>query len=103
MKKAKVFVDGTYAGILEELARGTHYRFIYDPNYHGMPVSLLMPLSLKSFEYASFPPFFDGLLPEGMLLDALLKGAKIDADDLLSQLITVGHDLIGNVTIEAYE
>ncbi len=62
-----------------------------------------MPVSEKTFEYATFPPFFDGLLPEGMQLEALLKGAKIDADDLLQQLIAVGHDLVGNVTVEAFE
>jgi serine/threonine-protein kinase HipA len=103
MRKAKVFVNGIFAGTLNEITKGTHYRFIYDENYHDEPVSLLMPVKNKSFEYATFPPFFDGLLPEGMQLEALLKGAKIDADDLLGQLIAVGHDLVGNVTIEAWK
>jgi serine/threonine-protein kinase HipA len=103
MKKAKVFVDGIFAGVLEELTRGTRYRFTYDDNYNGESVSLLMPVGSKTFEYTTFPPFFDGLLPEGMQLEALLKGAKIDADDMLGQLIVVGHDLVGNVTVEPYE
>ena len=103
MKRAKIFVDGIYAGLLEEHAKGTKYIFIYDSNYKGASISLLMPLDRKTFEYSSFPPFFDGLLPEGMQLDALLKGAKIDSDDLMQQLIAVGHDLVGNVTVEAFE
>lgn len=103
MKKAKIFVDDQYAGVLEEEIRGEKYRFTYTDKYHGEPVSLLMPVIEKTFEYTSFPPFFDGLLPEGMQLEALLKGAKIDGDDLMQQLIVVGHDLVGNVTVEAFE
>lgn len=103
MKKAKIFVSGEFAGILEEIAKGSSYRFSYDEQYHGEPVSLLMPIEKRSFEFDAFPPFFDGLLPEGVQLQALLKGAKIDADDLFQQLITVGHDLVGNVTVEGLE
>ena len=62
MKKVKVFVDDQYAGILEEQIRGSKYRFSYTDNYHGEPVSLLMPVIKKTFEYTTFPPFFDGLL-----------------------------------------
>ncbi|MQY80452.1 MAG: toxin HipA, partial [Bacteroidetes bacterium] len=52
------------------------------------------------FEFDEFPPFFDGLLPEGFQLEALLKQKKIDRDDLFIQLITVGEDLVGAVTIK---
>lgn len=103
MKKAKIFVDNQFAGILEEELRGKKYRFTYDEKYRGEPVSLLMPLNARTFEYSTFPPFFDGLLPEGMQLEVLLRGAKIDEDDLLQQLIVVGHDLVGNVTVEAFQ
>ncbi|MGD9592865.1 MAG: HipA N-terminal domain-containing protein, partial [Candidatus Berkiella sp.] len=54
----------------------------------------------KHFSFTTFPPFFDGLLPEGILLEALLKNAKIDKNDLFSQLVTVGNDLVGSVTVE---
>ena len=59
-----------------------------------------MPVSEKLFNFDVFPPFFDGLLPEGLALDALLRGNKVDADDYLRQLIIVGQDLLGNVTVE---
>ena len=103
MKKATVFVDGILAGNLEEIERGKSYRFIYLEGYMGEAVSLEMPLTKRLYEYDRFPPFFEGLLPEGMMLDGLLRYAKVDRDDLLSQLIVVGEDLVGNVTVEGAE
>jgi serine/threonine-protein kinase HipA len=102
MKKAKVYVNGQFAGILEELERGHRYTFNYEENYKGSSVSLQMPTTTKVYEYDRFPPFFEGVLPEGVMLEGLLKQAKIDRNDLMTQLITVGGDLVGNVTVEAF-
>jgi serine/threonine-protein kinase HipA len=99
MRRARVFVHGLAAGILEELD-SKRCRFIYDDAYAGAPVSLNMPASQRIYEFDAFPPFFDGLLPEGFQLEALLKQHKIDRRDYFAQLVTVGHDLVGNVTVE---
>lgn len=101
MRKAKIFVNGHLAGILEETEKFKRYRFDYIEGYAGLPVSLNMPVARKSFIFDHFPPFFEGVLPEGFQLQALLKQGKIDANDYFQQLVTVGHDLVGNVTIEA--
>ncbi len=101
MKRANIFVNGVLAGELQEIERGKLYRFIYLEGYKGDSVSLTMPLSSSFYEYDRFPPFFEGLLPEGMMLDGLLKIRKIDSNDFMSQLIAVGGDLVGNVTVEA--
>ncbi len=99
MRKACISVNGVKAGILEELKDGK-YRFTYFDNYHGAPVSLTMPLTNKVYDFDIFPPFFEGLLPEGIMLEALLRKYKIDRNDYFSQLIMVGHDVVGAVTIE---
>lgn len=99
MRKAKIYNHGIFAGFLVEKDR-SHYEFIYEQDYNGPPISLTMPVEKQKFEFAGFPPFFDGLLPEGVQLEALLKQAKIDRRDLFSQLITVGSDLVGSVTVE---
>lgn len=100
MRRAKVFVHGVEAGVLEELKLGTEYVFKYLHGYHGDPVSLTMPVAQNSFRYEHFPPFFEGVLPEGMMLDGLLRQKKLDKDDFFGQLIAVGDDLVGAVTVK---
>lgn len=102
MRKACVLVNGIKAGILEELENGK-YIFTYDMDYKSAPVSLTMPLMNKVYEFDKFPPFFEGLLPEGILLEALLRKYKLDKNDYFGQLITVGHDVVGAVAIEEIE
>lgn len=100
MRKVKVYVKDIEAGILTEIQRGKEYIFEYHSEYTGLPVSRTMPIKEKIFKFSGFPSFFDGLLPEGIQLDGLLKIRKIDKDDYFSQLIAVGDDLVGVVTIK---
>jgi serine/threonine-protein kinase HipA len=100
MRTAKVFVGSVQAGTISELQFGKKYRFEYHPGYSGGPVSLTMPVNKLVFEFDSFPPFFDGLLPEGYQLEGLLKYGKIDRNDSFSQLMAVSEDLVGNVTLK---
>lgn len=99
MRKAIVYVHNNRAGVLTEISP-TEYYFEYYDNYKGDLVSLSMPISQKSYNYNSFPPFFDGLLPEGFMLEGLLKNANIDANDYFSQLLAVGSNLVGAVTVK---
>ena len=101
MKRAKVLVNGILAGEIQEIEPGKKYRFIYLDSYLGPSVSLQMPLTQLIYDYDKFPPFFEGLLPEGMMLEGLLRHTKLDRNDLMGQLIAVGGDLVGNVTVEA--
>jgi len=103
MRKAKVFVNGILAGELQEVERGINYRFVYLEGYSGSSVSLEMPTTQPVYEFDRFPPFFEGVLPEGVMLEGLLRQAKLDRNDVMGQLIVVGQDLVGNVTIEAVE
>lgn len=100
MRKAKVFFNFRAAGRLTEERPGTHYVFAYDSSYDGPPVSLAMPVRPEPYIFAEFPPFFDGLLPEGTQLEGLLKQKKIDRDDKFSQILAVGADTVGAVTVE---
>jgi len=100
MRRAEVFVNGVEAGILTELEPGTAYLFEYPEGYQGSWISRTMPTSARTYRFNKFPPFFDGLLPEGIQLEGLLKIKKIDRNDYFSQLIAVGEDMIGAVTIK---
>jgi serine/threonine-protein kinase HipA len=99
MRKAIVYVHNNRAGVLTEIS-STEYYFEYDDNYKGDSVSLTMPTSQRKYCYNSFPPFFDGLLPEGFMLEGLLKNTNINPDDYFSQLVAVGGNLVGAVTVE---
>ena len=86
------------AGTLIELENGS-FLFVYDPTYPGDPVSLSLPVREEPYTFESFPPFFDGLLPEGPQLEALLKIRKLDRYDYFSQLVATGEDLVGAVSV----
>jgi len=100
MTKARVMVSGVEAGILEKVD-DNNYVFTYNESYKGAPVSLTMPLTRqRCYHFAGFPPFFDGLLPEGVMLEALLRHHKLDRHDYFGQLLKVGKDMVGCVTVE---
>ncbi len=103
MRRSEVFVNNISAGYFEEKQKGEEYVFVYHKSYSGEPVSLTMPLKEKIFNSKNIFPFFEGLLPEGPQLESLLRIMKIDRDDLFSQLISVGRDTVGAVTIKEIE
>lgn len=80
MRKARILVNDIEAGVFGQL-KGGKYKFTYHSDYQGAPVSLTMPLINNIYEFDVFPPFFEGLLPEGILLEALLRKYKIDRND----------------------
>ncbi|HJZ39905.1 MAG TPA: HipA N-terminal domain-containing protein [Bacteroidales bacterium] len=100
MRKAKIFVQGIEAGTLSELKRSGEYVFEYLDGYTGLEISRTMPKNVKIYKFHKFPPFFDGLLPEGLQLEGLLKIKKIDKNDFFSQLMAVGEDLVGAITVK---
>ncbi len=99
MKKILILVNGVIAGTLEKLEQNK-YCFSYASKYQGPPISLTMPIEKTIYEFNHFPPFFEGLLPEGVMLEALLRKYKLDKDDFFEQLIKVGQDVVGAVTIK---
>ncbi len=100
MRIARVFFDNYFAGILTESEDGKVYCFQYEPDYSGPPVSLTMLVREEVYRYDEFPPFFDGLLPEGFQLEALLRQKKLDRNDKFGQLLIIGADTVGAVTVK---
>jgi serine/threonine-protein kinase HipA len=100
MRIADVFVHEHLAGRLVEEEPLRAYAFTYATGYDGPPVSLTMPVRAEPYRFDRFPPFFDGLLPEGYQLEALLRQAKLDRHDRMGQLLVVGGDTVGAVTVQ---
>ncbi len=101
MRKAEVYFDNILCGLLIE-NEGT-YIFEYVDGYEGQPISLLMPINEKNFESNVLFPFFDGLIPEGALLQIALNKWKIDLNDRMGVLLKTASDPIGAVSIKEAE
>jgi serine/threonine-protein kinase HipA len=100
MRTAEILQHGFRAGRLEELG-SDQWRFTYDAGYAGEPVSLSMPVSELVHDFHKFPPPFEGLLPEGLQLEAMLRRYKLDRSDLLGQLLVCGEDLVGSLIVRS--
>lgn len=99
MRTAEVYVNSVLAGMLIEHSI-YEYEFKYQVAYTGNPVSLTMPISQQTHKFTSFPAFFEGLLPEGLQLEALLRDRKINKNDYFGQLLICGADCVGAVTVK---
>ncbi|MBR3915034.1 MAG: HipA N-terminal domain-containing protein [Bacteroidales bacterium] len=102
MKQAIVFLRNIKAGILTEDENG--YTFEYNTEYlstaNAEAISLTLPLSNRPYHDKVLFPFFDGLIPEGWLLDIAEKNWKIDTRDRMSLLLACCKDCIGAVGVE---
>lgn len=100
-RTAYIYVRNTFAGELKETEAG--YSFTYDPDYLAAEnpsfVSLTLPLQSESFSSKILFPFFDGLIPEGWLLDVVSHNWKIDINDRFGLLLVACKDSIGNVNV----
>jgi serine/threonine-protein kinase HipA len=100
-KTAKIYYDDVLAGLLTESDTG--YEFLYDKIYAGTPGSkpISLTLPIRSDKYHSFTlfAFFDGLIPEGWLLDIAKDHWKVRANDRFELLLLTCRDTIGAVTV----
>lgn len=101
-RAADIFVRNIFAGRLQETEEG--YQFTYHAEYlkreDASPVSLTLPLREEPYVSKVLFPFFDGLIPEGWLLDVVTHNWKIDQKDRFGLLMVACKDCIGNVTIQ---
>ena len=100
-RTAYVYVGEAFAGTLQEADFG--YRFQYDAVYLADPsaaaVSLTLPVRAEAYRSETLFPFFDGLIPEGWLLNIAADSWKLDRNDRFGLLLVSCRDCIGNVSI----
>ena len=99
---AKVMYDGVLAARLSETDDG--YVLLYDEQYlnepGSKPISLTLPKRKERYNSKVLFPFFDGLIPEGWLLDIIVDHWKVKVNDRFQLLLTTCRDTIGAVTVE---
>lgn len=102
MRKAAIKINDQLAGWLTQDDQG--YHFEYDEAYaaqpNARPVSLTLPVQEPAFTSKVLFPFFDGLIPEGWLLDIAQKNWKLNPRDRMDLLLACCKDCIGNISVE---
>ena len=101
MRQAEIYRKDIIAGTLTE--DGGEYRFRYEESYltrkDAQPVSLTLPLQAETFVSPVLFPFFDGLIPEGWLLDVALRNTDSSILDRMSLLLLCCKECIGSVSV----
>lgn len=105
MRKAKIFMHNQLAGYLNENEEGYHFHYTkeYLQTKDAKPISLTLPLKESVYESRFLFPFFDGLIPEGWLLEIAEKNWKLSAKDRMGLLLACCKDCIGAVHVEKIE
>lgn len=102
MRSAQIFYKDTLAGILTETDDG-EYTFQYEKDYvknHPKQfITFSMPVSEQIYKDKRLFPFFEGLIPEGWLLDIASKSWKVNTNDRMGLLLTCCENCIGAVSV----
>lgn len=102
MRQALVKYNHILAGTLTESDRG-EYEFVYDTEYIKMHadafITFRMPVNENVYRSKRLFPFFDGLIPEGWLLNIASESWKINTNDRMGLLLACCQNCIGAVSI----
>lgn len=104
-RRALVFVRGVLAGEIREEDVGFvfEYAATWLENPEATVVSLTLPLRAEPYRSTVLFPFFDGLLPEGWMLDLAIRNWKLNPRDRFGILLHACRDCIGNVSVQGVE
>lgn len=107
MRKAVIYYKDIPAGMLTEVEEDEMYRFQYLSSYLSRPdahaISLTFPLNDTPYEKEILFPFFDGLIPEGWLLDVAQRSCDISMLDRMGLLLLCCKDCIGAISVRQTE
>ena len=105
MRQAYIFYKDQLAGILTENDSGYDFRYLpeYLSSETAKAVSLTLPLQEEAYTSPVLFSFFDGLIPEGWLLDVILRNTDISILDRMSLLLTCCKDCIGAISVVPIE
>lgn len=102
MRQGKVFYGKNFAGIITETDDG-EFTFTYDSDYiekfPEQELAFTIPVSSKIYRDNRLFPFFDGLIPEGWLLEIASESWKINKNDRMGLLLACCNNCIGAVSV----
>jgi serine/threonine-protein kinase HipA len=101
-RSGRVLYKNIEAGIVWQDENGYGFQYLEEYLQTGkpVPISLTLPLRTDAYNSNTMIPFFDGLIPEGWLLDVTVKNWKLNPSDRMGLLLTACKDCIGAVSIQ---
>lgn len=102
MRRARILYGDDFAGMLTETDDGD-FVFEYDADYvRKFPAQFLtftMPVRPQPYQDKRLFPFFEGLIPEGWLLDIASQSWKLSPNDRMGLLLACCQNCIGAVSV----
>lgn len=102
MRQADIYYKEHLAGLLTETNEGEYvfqYNSDYAKQYPNQFITFSMPVTDKPYTDKRLFPFFEGLIPEGWLLDIASKNWKINPNDRMGLLLACCQNCIGAVSV----
>ncbi|WP_111309585.1 HipA N-terminal domain-containing protein [Confluentibacter sediminis] len=103
MRKASIFYNDLIAGILTETDDGDYlfeYSKDYVKNHSNQFITFTMPVREEAYKDNRLFPFFEGLIPEGWLLNIATKNWKLNPNDRMGLLLACCQNCIGAVSVQ---
>ncbi|MDF2381687.1 HipA N-terminal domain-containing protein [Nostoc ellipsosporum NOK] len=102
MRKAKIYYKENLAGLLTETDDG-EYIFQYEDEYvqnnSRYFLTFTMPVRKEPYKEKRLFSFFEGLIPEGWLLEIASKNWKLNPNDRMGLLLACCRNCIGAVSV----
>ena len=102
MRQAVIKYGEVEAGLLIETDQG-EYTFQYNDSYCELYPNLFiafdLPVTKRVYRSKRLFPFFDGLIPEGWLLNIAATSWKIKSSDRMGLLMACCKNTIGAVSV----
>lgn len=102
MRRASIYYKDLLAGFLTETDDGDYifqYEEAYVKDYPRQFITFSMPVTTATYKDKRLFSFFEGLIPEGWLLDIASKSWKINQNDRMGLLLACCQNCIGAVSV----
>ena len=101
LRKGLIYQNNQLAGFIQETEEG--YTFSYDKEYlkneDALAVSLTLPLREKAYTSNTLFSFFDGLIPEGWMLEIAQENWSLNERDRFGLLLACCKNTIGSIGV----
>lgn len=101
----KIYRQEIYAADLHRTSSGCELKlrqeFLNSSRFNELTYQIPKQEASFKHEGVNLPPFFAGLLPEGLRLKLLIKQLKTSEDDLFSLLASIGSQTVGDVYVKS--